>query len=153
MGLTGLLVDPDQFARVKQRLADADLCGPQARVTSVVLPPPPPPLEKSAPQKRPAKEEQQTPPKRQRAERFQVEAIIAEEPPSPQVWHRYLVSWAGYRPEWEAWRIPGRGTVGQGPIETWEKATVVRKHYRAALAAWEAQQQPAAAAEEEPTQA
>ena len=54
-----------------------------------------------------------------------------------QVWHRYLVQWAGYEPEWERYRIPGRGTPGQGPIATWEKATAALKA-TAAVRAWEA---------------
>ena len=54
------------------------------------------------------------------------------------MWHRYLVRWEGYKPEWEQWRIPGRGTPGAGPIETWEKATHIQKHYPQAVSEWEA---------------
>lgn len=40
-------------------------------------------------------------------------------------WERYLVRWAGYLPEWEAWRIPGRGLPGD-PVETWEPLSAVK---------------------------
>ena len=144
MGQARMNVDEAVYELVRQKLADASLCGPHTLAQTPPLSQAPPPPEKPSHRKRQAEQQQQPPPKRPRVEIFQVEEIIAEEPPSREVWHRYLVRWAGYRPEWETWRIPGRGEPGS-PIESWETATRVSKYYKKALAAWEAQQQPAAA--------
>ena len=140
MGLEGLLVDAVVWETARERLASTQLCGNHAkpRDPSHQLPPPPPLDAPSQKRQAPSDSARQQPAKRQRAERYRVEQILAEEPPSCQVWHRYLVRWQGYKLEWESWRLPGRGTPGSGPIDTWEKATSVRKYHKAALAEWEA---------------
>ena len=38
---------------------------------------------------------------------------------------KYLVTWAGYHPSWEAWRLQGLGAVGD-PVATWEPWSKVK---------------------------
>lgn len=54
---------------------------------------------------------------RRHADQFEVEAVVEEELRGGVrgMWIR----WAGYAPEWEAWRAEGRGAVG-GLLVTWE---------------------------------
>jgi hypothetical protein len=141
MGQARLPVDPAQYEKVRERLADPMLCGVHIKQSPPLPPPLPPPDAAST------KLAAQRPAKKPRAERFEVESVVGEEPPSREVWHRYLVQWKGYQPEWEEWRIPGRGTPGSGPIETWEKASRVRKLWPQAVAAWEAAKAAQTAAE------
>ena len=63
-------------------------------------------------------------------ETFEVERIIEEKGMGCR--RRFLVRWAGYRPEWEPWRITG--DVGD-PIETWEPMSSLRD--TEALLAWD----------------
>ena len=63
-------------------------------------------------------------------ETFEVERIIEEKGMGCR--RRFLVRWAGYRPEWEPWRITG--DVGD-PIETWEPMSSLRN--TEALLAWD----------------
>ena len=134
MGQAGLPVDPELYSLVRTKLASTSLCGKHAFTAPEELPPPPEKPQKRRAAKEPAEER----PAKVVRQRFAVDCIVQEQPPTKQVWHRYLVRWSGYQPSWEAWRIPGRGTPGQGPIETWEKATSVKKHYPQAVSSWEA---------------
>lgn len=61
--------------------------------------------------------------RRQRADLFEVETIVEAETRSRHrgVW----VRWSGYDPDWEAWRVEGRGQVGD-PLVTWEPERSVR---------------------------
>lgn len=122
MGQRGMNVDPDLYQLVRANLANEVLCGRFARSSESEreLPPQPPPLRRRRPQCETA--------------RFDIEMIVAMEPASRTTWERYLVRWSGYSPEWEAWRIPGRGTPGD-PVETWEplsavKNTLAFQHWR-----------------------
>ena len=128
MGQAGIQVDPKAYQLVRSHLRSEALCGRYTVLAPAELPPPP---------EKPAKQGRRT---RTTQERLKVECILAEEPPSRSVWHRYLVRWVGYKPEWEAWRIPGRGTPGSGPIDTWEKATTVHKYYKTAVEQWRSTQ-------------
>lgn len=115
MGQKGLPVDPELYQNVRQMLARQELCGRHARSSEseATLPEPPP------------KPPSQRPPPRPENRRYAIEEIIAEEAASTTTWRRFLVRWAGYEPEWEAWRIPGRGRPGD-PVETWEPLSVVK---------------------------
>eukprot|EP00966_Prymnesium_polylepis_P329274 7385007-Prymnesium_polylepis.1 len=93
MGQARMNVDEAVYELVRQKLADASLCGPHTLAQTPPLSQAPPPPEKPSHRKRQAEQQQQPPPKRPRVEIFQVEEIIAEEPPSREVWHRYLVRW------------------------------------------------------------
>lgn len=112
MGQRGLVVDPELYQVVRQKLASEVLCGKHARISEEESQLPPPRLSSQRQQ-------------RSGHARYEVEAIIAEEPATKTNWERYLVRWAGYSPEWEAWRIPGRGLPGD-PVETWEPFSAVR---------------------------
>lgn len=120
MGLAGMEVDKDLYDIVSARLNDRMLCGNYARES-------------------PALPAQVLRTRRARLPRFLIEdasidAIVDEELPSKNNWHRYLVRWRGYHPSWEAWRLPGRGSVGD-PVESWEPAPNLRGTI--ALARWE----------------
>lgn len=126
MGKQGLQVDPQLYEVVRKNLASRELCGPHVAVWSDPLP---------------VRVPKPTPAKKIKTHQFQIsdsviDSIVAEEPPSAQVWHRYLGRWKGYDPAWEAWRIPGRGSPGD-PIESWEPATSLIGTQ--ALAQWQEQ--------------
>lgn len=54
---------------------------------------------------------------------FEIESIVEAETRSRR--RGYWVIWAGYMPDWEAWRVEGRGSVGD-PLVTWEPEWNVR---------------------------
>lgn len=126
MGQAGYKVDPQVYEMVRRRRADSNLCGRFA-CDSEALPPHTARLMK----KRRRDSEMETFPINDST----VQEIIAEELPTAKVWHRFLVRWRGYDPTWEAWRIPGRGAVGD-PVESWESA--VSLEGTEALARWKA---------------
>ena len=78
MGRKGVRIDQSLFELARARLADATLCGKHAKQTE----PMPPPQE---PAKRSRESATAEPQKRQRAERFEVDSIVTEEPPSKTV--------------------------------------------------------------------
>lgn len=122
MGQAGMNVDAELYQVVSERLSCRLLCGNHAQVSPSL----PPRAERI---------------KRTRVPRLMIddsiiEAIVDEEPPSNLNWHRYLVRWRGYDPSWEAWRLPGRGAIGD-PVESWEPAENLRG--TRALAQWEEQ--------------
>lgn len=126
MGQAGYKVDPQVYEIVRSRRADPSLCGRFA-CASEALP---------SPNMRTLKRS------RRRAQEMAfpindntVEEIVGEELPSTRVWHRYLVRWRGYEPDCEAWRLPGRGSIGD-PVESWELASSLQG--TEALARWEA---------------
>lgn len=57
-------------------------------------------------------------------ELHEIDCILDERKTTGRAGVWYLVRWAGYHPEWEAWRI--RGDPGT-PIETWEPKVVVHR--------------------------
>jgi len=120
MGQTGMPVDVELYQIVRGRLADASLCGSHAQDSPSELPPPQERISRAAARS---------------VQTFEIDRILAEEPPSRTHWRRYLVRWLGYDPEWERWRIPGRGAPGD-PIETWEPHSVVKN--TEALSIWKA---------------
>ncbi|KAL3932350.1 MAG: hypothetical protein SGPRY_000741, partial [Prymnesium sp.] len=105
MGQHGLAVDPELYNLVRTRLADTLLCGKHAETWEKDMPPP---AMKKQSRSRSAQ-----------SDMHEIDAILAKEEETKTHWQRYLVRWAGYQPEWEAWRIPGRGSPGD-PLETWE---------------------------------
>lgn len=111
MGQIRMDVDPTLYDVVRVKLAQKSLCGEHATENTEPLPPR---QEKLASRRR-------APLPRLDVEDSIIEEIVAEEQPSNQNWHRYLVRWSGYHPSWEAWRLPGRGSVGD-PVESWEPA-------------------------------
>lgn len=120
MGQAAMLVQPaQQYLEVRQRLSNTMLCGAHARTVELELPP--------------RQEKKRRTPRGMAREVFEIEEILAEEPPTRTHWRRYLVRWAGYRPEWEVWRLEGRGAPGD-PIETWEPLAMVR--HTEALERW-----------------
>lgn len=123
MGQAALPVQVEQYQEVRSRLADATLCGAHARETEAELPPRP---QKICRRPRGCSARQV----------YEIEEILMEEPPTKTHWRRYLVRWAGYQPQWEAWRLEGRGRPGD-PLETWEPLSVVR--HTQALERWNAQ--------------
>lgn len=54
---------------------------------------------------------------------YEVDCILEERKSTGRAVAWFLVRWAGYRPEWEAWRISGE--IGD-PIETWEPKSVIQ---------------------------
>lgn len=124
MGQAGLYIDREMYPLVCRKLADPALCGRHAQESTAELPPlaTPPPQRNS----------------RAGAQTFEIDRIIAEEPPAKTHWRRYLVRWLGYEPAWESWRIPGHGSPGD-PIETWEPHSVVKD--TEALIVWKAAQE------------
>lgn len=69
----------------------------------------------------------------------EIDCILEEKKTSGRAGAWFLVRWAGYQLEWEAWRI--RGEPGS-PIETWEPRSVVKNTL--ALVAWKQAQEQAA---------
>lgn len=125
MGQANYNVDPQLYELVRKRRADSNLCGRFACDSAEL----PPMVNRTMRTKN-----------RHRCVAFPiddstVEEIVAEELPSAKVWHRFLIRWRGYDPAWEAWRIPGRGTVGD-PVESWELAASLVGTQ--ALARWKA---------------
>lgn len=126
MGQAGMDVDADLYEIVRERLGQPGLCGPHATVAAALPPRPTRPVRARAD---PLRRERFT------IEDARIDAIVEEELPSRHNWHRYLVRWTGYDPSWEAWRLPGRGSVGD-PVESWEPARNLAG--TRALAEWEA---------------
>lgn len=124
MGQAAMLVQPEQYQEVRLRLANTMLCGAHARHVEMDLPPRPPKKIRT--------------PRGMARQIFEIDEILAEEPPSKTHWRRYLVRWAGYQPEWEVWRLEGRGQPGD-PLETWEPLSVVR--HTEALERWNSSMQ------------
>lgn len=59
-----------------------------------------------------------------RSQYHDIDCILDEKKTNGRAGAWFLVRWAGYQPDWEAWRI--RGEPGS-PIETWEPKLVVQR--------------------------
>lgn len=129
MGQSGMDVDSELYEKVRDRLKDRLLCGNHAREAPVL----PPRALKTSSTRRTSRQQGSV------INDESIESIVAEELPCKRNWHRYLVRWSGYDPSWEAWRLPGRGNLGD-PVESWEPAIKLRGTQ--ALADWEARMRP-----------
>lgn len=61
-----------------------------------------------------------------KASMFEIDAIVEAETRMRQ--RGFWVRWAGYAPDWEAWRVEGRGEEGD-PLVTWEPESHVKSTF------------------------
>ena len=118
MGQRRLPVDPDFYALVQSKLADAHLCGTHA-TASAPMPAPLSPTPTASRKRSASLSLVPTTKAKKTKAAFEVQRVVREE----GGWggHRrwFVVEWSheGYEPSWEAWRSAG-GEVGS-PVLTW----------------------------------
>ena len=118
MGQRRLPVDPEQYERVRARLADPSLCGQYASAQPPLPPPLPSPPPDTPSRKRKAAASPKTEAKAKKTKPAPVVGEVARFVRESGAWgghsRWFLAEWTheGYQPWWEAWRSKGEGEPG-----------------------------------------